>query len=84
MFPAYSGRSPLVSEEYDAQGTALVVVDGQRVNVHVGGDPGVTPGSYLSPLWRRIYEERLFEWAVRSNALPYGLPPVEGLHPRIK
>lgn len=84
MFPSFPNRSPFVAEEYDAQGTAIVVVDGEKVDVRVGGDAGVRPGSSLSLLWRRIYEERLFDWAMRSDTMPYGLPVVEGLHPRIE
>ncbi|HEY0249069.1 MAG TPA: hypothetical protein VGC45_12485 [Gryllotalpicola sp.] len=84
MFPTFPRRSPLVSEEFDAQGTALVVCDESGVAVHVGGDAGARAGSALSPLWRRVYEERLFEWAIRSEALPCALPPVESLHPGVE
>lgn len=84
MFPAFPRRSPLVAEEFDAQGTALVVCDEARIEVHVGGDAGVRAGSALSPLWRRVYEERLFEWAIRSDALPCALPAVECLHPGVE
>jgi hypothetical protein len=84
MFPAFPRRSPLVAEEFDAQGTALVVCDASSVEVHVGGDAGVRAGSALSPLWRRVYEERLFEWAIRSDALPCALPAVERLHPGVE
>ena len=69
-FAQFPARSPLVVQEFDAQGTALVVSDGDSVVVHVPGDPGPMPGSALSPLWRRVYEERLFDWALRSSALP--------------
>lgn len=84
MFPAFPRRSPLVAEEFDAQGTALVVCDESSIDVHVGGDAGLRAGSELSPLWRRVYEERLFEWAIRADALPYALPAVEGLHPGVE
>lgn len=84
MFRAFPSRSPLIAEEFDAQGTALVVCDGGVVDVHVGGDAGVRAGSSLSPLWRRVYEERLFEWAMRSDVLPFGLAAVERLHPGIE
>lgn len=70
VFAQFPGRSPLVVQEFDAQGTALVVSDGQNVVVHVPGDPGPAAGSSLSPLWRRVYEERLFDWAMRSSSLP--------------
>lgn len=70
MLPQFPARSPLVVQEFDAQGTALVVSDGDGIVVHVPGDPGPLPGSALSALWRRVYEERLFDWALRSNALP--------------
>lgn len=70
VFAQFPRRSPLVVQEFDAQGTALVVSDGQSVFVHVPGDAGPAAGSSLSPLWRRVYEERLFDWAVRSSALP--------------
>lgn len=69
-FAQFPARSPLVVQEFDAQGTALVVSDGDEVVVHVLGDPGPMSESALSPLWRRVYEERLFDWALRSNALP--------------
>ncbi|MDQ1138340.1 hypothetical protein QE410_003139 [Microbacterium sp. SORGH_AS 1204] len=84
MFPAFPRRSPLVAEEFDAQGTALVACDGTSIEVYVGGDAGVRAGSVLSPLWRRVYEERLFEWAIRSDALPCALPAVESLHPGVE
>tara|TARA_R100000365_G_C2747920_1_gene78394 strand:+ start:5071 stop:5691 length:621 start_codon:yes stop_codon:yes gene_type:complete len=84
MFPAFPRRSLLVAEEFDAQGTALVACDESSIEVHVGGDAGVRAGSALSPLWRRVYEERLFEWAIRSDALPCALPAVEGLHPGVE
>lgn len=84
MFPGFPRRSPLVAEEFDAQGTALVVCDESSIDVHVGGDAGVRAGSALSPLWRRVYEERFFEWAIRSDALPCALPTVEGLHPGVE
>lgn len=84
MFPEFPRRSPLVAEEFDAQGTALVVCDESSIEVHVGGDAGVRAGSVLSPLWRRVYEERLFEWAIRSDALPCALPAIESLHPGIE
>lgn len=84
MFPAFPRRSSLVAEEFDAQGTALVVCSEMSMKVHVGGDAGVRAGSALSPLWRRVYEERLFEWAIRSDALPCALPAVEGLHPGVE
>jgi len=82
LFPVFPRRSPLIAEECDAQGSALVVCDGGPVQVHVGGDAGVRAGSALSPLWRRVYEERLFAWAIRSDALPFDSAPVEGFHPR--
>lgn len=84
MFPDYPIRSPLAAEEFDAQGTALVVADAKNIVVHVPGDSGVRPGSHLSALWRRVYEERLFEWAMRSDAPVYGLDLVEGLHPGVQ
>lgn len=84
MFPRFPRRSPLVAEEFDAQGTALVICDKTSVAVHVGGDAGVRSGSALSPLWRRVYEERLFEWAIESDALPAGLPAAEGLNPGVQ
>ena len=70
VFAQFPGRSPLVVQEFDAQGTALVVSGGEGVVVHVPGDPGSAAGSSLSPLWRRVYEERLFDWAMRSSSLP--------------
>lgn len=70
VFAQFPGRSPMVVQEFDAQGTALVVSDGESVVVHIPGDPGPAAGSSLSPLWRRVYEERLFDWALRSNSLP--------------
>lgn len=84
MFPVFPRRSPLIAEEFDAQGTALVVCDETSIEVRVGGDAGVRAGSALSPLWRRVYEERLFEWAIRSDALPCALPTVEGVHPGVE
>ncbi|WP_061781698.1 hypothetical protein [Microbacterium hominis] len=69
-FAQFPARSPLVVEEFDAQGTALVVSGGDGVVVYAPGDPGPMSGAALSPLWRRVYEERLFDWALRSNALP--------------
>lgn len=84
MFPHYPSRSLLVAEEFDAQGTGLVVADAKDIIVHVPGDPGVRRGSHLSALWRRVYEERLFEWAMRADAPVFGLDLVEGLHPRVQ
>lgn len=84
MFPHYPSRSPLAAEEFDAQGTALVIAKAEDIVVHVPGDLGARPGSHLSALWRRVYEERLFEWAMRADAPVCGLELVEGLHPSVQ
>lgn len=81
-FARFPAASPLVVAEFDAQGTALIVSAGDGVVVHVPGDRGPMPGSSLSPLWRRVYEERLFDWALRSDALPVAVSAERRPSPR--
>lgn len=71
MFPRLPQRSPFIAEGFDAQGSTLVVVDDDHdVQVQVGGDGAAAAGSSLAPVWARIFEERLFWWALHTERWP--------------
>lgn len=59
-------RAPMLAHEFDLQGSALVVAEGDHVVVKVRGDGGPLPSANLSESWRRIYEESLYAWALEA------------------
>ena len=58
--------------EYDAQGTAVIAASSDGAYVLVGGDSGPRLGSAMAPVWRRYYEEQLFEWGMRHRLPDFG------------
>lgn len=69
MVPRPPSVSRTVLAEFDLQGTAVVsCLD--EIRVLIGGDPGARRGSDMSPIWKRFYEEQLFDWAIRAGAVP--------------
>lgn len=69
LVPAGASPRRATLMEFDVQGTAVVATS-PDLHVLVGGDPGVRAGSDLSAVWRRFYEEQLFDWAQRAGTLP--------------
>jgi hypothetical protein len=70
MVPSTTRAHRLTLAEFDAQGTAVVELEGDDARVLVGGDSGARQGSGMSPVWHRFYEEQLLDWAVRTDSLP--------------
>jgi hypothetical protein len=69
MIPQRSMARNMALAEFDLQGTAVVSCS-DEVRVLVGGDPGIRQGSSMSPIWKRFYEEQLYDWALRTDSLP--------------
>lgn len=69
MTPRRSVASMLTLAEFDLQGTGVVSLD-DELRVLVEGEPGIHRGAQMSEVWTRFYEEQLFDWAMKSEALP--------------
>ncbi|WBU37355.1 hypothetical protein [Homoserinibacter sp. YIM 151385] len=69
MTPRWAAASSLALAEFDLQGTAVVSLE-EELQVLVDGDAGIRRGSAMSPVWRRFYEEQLFDWAMKTDSLP--------------
>jgi hypothetical protein len=70
MVPTGTRWRGLLLQDYDAQGTAVVQSNGSSTDVLVGGDAGPKEGTTMSAIWRRVFEEQLVAWSIRSRELP--------------